>query len=312
LRLLTSLVLGMTTLAAAPAGPPTPIVFEPGIISGVEHDAALAFTPDGRGVYFQRSDGTDSRILVSRLRNGRWSEPEVAPFSGRWSDMEPAMAADGSHIIFISNRPIVPGGQPIDGFFGGQPQPGGGGNLWRVDRTADGWSEPYRLPETVNVGTNVFAPSILRDGSLLFMRSDPTTGKFRIYRSQHGPDGYATAGPMPFSTGAVTDVDPVADRDETFIIFGSGRPPAKDMDLFIVRRSGAGWGTPQHLGPVINAPGSDAEPRLSADEKQLYFSSERRLADAKGVAAPGDWNNGKYNIWTIDLGGLPVPIRTRS
>src|SRR5579859_7530720 len=89
-----------------------PELFAPGIISGAVHDASPAFSPDGKTVYFHRSGpGLAGVILVSHLREGRWSEPEIASFSGVWQDIEPAMAPDGSYLIFASNRPIVPGGK---------------------------------------------------------------------------------------------------------------------------------------------------------------------------------------------------------
>lgn len=167
-----------------------PAVFEAGTISGPEHEAAPAFSPDGKSVYFQRSDGEHSTILVSDCLNGAWSAPVTASFSGRWNDMEPAFSADGSYIIFASSRPVDPVGQPIDGFFGGVVQKGGGGNLWRVDRRRDGsWGVPKRLPDTVNAGTNVFAPSLIADGTLFLMRPDPATRRFRLYSSAPGRKG---------------------------------------------------------------------------------------------------------------------------
>lgn len=281
-----------------------PTVFEAGTISGPEHEAAPAFSPDEKSIYFQRSDSEHSTILTSDRVNGAWSAPVTAPFSGRWNDMEPAFSADGNYIVFASSRPIDPAGQPIDGFFGGVVQKGGGGNLWRVDRRRDGsWGTPRRLPDTVNAGTNVFAPSLLGDGTLFFMRPDPGTHRFRLYSSTPGPKGYQAAIPLPFSTGATTDVDPVVSRDGRFIVFASGRPPAVGMDLFVSRRTSAGWSEPQHLGVRVNSPGSDAEPRLSPDEQTLYFSSERKVADSTA-----DWNSGKYNIWTIPIAdALPPP-----
>jgi hypothetical protein len=51
---------------------------------------------------------------------------------------------------------------------------------------------------------------------------------------------------------------------------------------------------------VVNSTGSDAEPRLSPDGKTLYFSSERVAIEATGQAA-ANWNNGKYNIWSVPL-----------
>src|SRR5690242_3108722 len=90
--------------------PGVPEIFAPGVISGAGHGAAPAFTPDGKSVYFQRSTPAGSVILVSHWARGKWSAPEIAPFSGEWNDIEPAMAPDGSFLVFISSRPITPGG----------------------------------------------------------------------------------------------------------------------------------------------------------------------------------------------------------
>jgi hypothetical protein len=286
--------------AATPAnGPAAPTVFAPGVISGPQHETAPAFSPDGRTVWFSRSDGTASTVLVSHREGERWSAPEVAPFSGRWNDMEPAMAPDGSHLVFVSNRPAHEGGAPLDGVFNGRTVPGGGGNLWRVDRTSTGWGAPQRLPDLVNASASTFAPSVARDGSLWFMRPDPTSGRFRLYRAPVGDGRYGTPAPLPFSDGSATDVDPAVAPDESFVVFGSGRAPARGIDLFIARRIDGAWTAPMSLGDTVNSAGSDAEPRLGPDGGTLYFSSERRSplpADANA-----DWNNGKYNLWAVDL-----------
>lgn len=287
-----------------------PTVFAPGVISRAPHEAAPAFTPDGRIVFFQRGNPSESTILVSHREDGRWSMPTIASFSGKWNDMEPGMAPDGSYLVFISSRPIIPGGEPIDGFFNGKHFPGQGGNIWRVDRTADGWGKPHRLPDAINSGTSIFAPSVARDGSLYFMHPDKDTGHFRLFRAQWRNGHYLKPAPLPFSTGATTDVDPAVDPDERFLVFGSGRKPAADMDLFIVFHTDNGWGTPIHLGTTVNSPGSDAESRLSPDEKWLYFSSERlvpshfprtREQARRDNQMASVWNNGQYNIWRVLL-----------
>src|SRR5580700_11258572 len=92
--------------------PDSPQVFGPGIISGPVHDMAPAFTPDGKTVYFHRSGpGLTGVILVSYLRNGAWSRPGIASFSGQWQDIEPAMSPDGSYLLFSSNRPVGKDGE---------------------------------------------------------------------------------------------------------------------------------------------------------------------------------------------------------
>jgi hypothetical protein len=66
---------------------PDPKIFSPGVISGSASDGAPTFTSDGRTLYFTRSGGTWGFILESHF-NGDWSSPQIAPFSGQWSDMQ--------------------------------------------------------------------------------------------------------------------------------------------------------------------------------------------------------------------------------
>lgn len=320
---LSSLCLAAACLGAARAAEPSmPQVFAPGVLSGPAHDSAPAFTPDGDTVYFGRSSAAQSTILVAHRRGGGWSTPEVAAFSGEWNDMEPAMAPDGSYLVFVSSRPIAAGGAEIEGRFNGAMQPGG--NLWRVDRRGEGWSAPVRLPGTVNVGTATFAPSVAADGSLWFMAPDADSGKFRLFRSQWRDGAFETAQPLPFSDGKVTDVDPAVAPDESFVVFGSGRIKGRGVDLFVAFRDGSAWSEPAWLGDVVNSPGSDAEPRLGPDRRTLYFSSERTLpvkfprsreqaaADQARLLA---WDNGNYNLWSVSLApwldahrdGKPLP-----
>lgn len=76
-----------------------PTVFAPGIISTGDYDSHPAFTPDGRTLYFVRSNPNFSfwTILVSHFQKGKWSEPEVAPFSGQYSDADPFIAPDARY-----------------------------------------------------------------------------------------------------------------------------------------------------------------------------------------------------------------------
>ena len=294
------IILIFTFGTAVAAGTAAPEVFAPGIISGPEHDTAPAFTPDGRTVYFSRSDGNRSTLLVSHLRRAGWTEPQTAPFSGTWSDMEPAMSPDGRFIVFVSNRPVEEGGKPLDGFFNGRAFPAGGGNLWRVDARGSGWSQPARLPEIVNNNTSTFAPAVAIDGTLYFMHPAADSKRFQLFRAQFEGGTYREPQTLPFSDGSTTDVDPAVAPDESFMVFGSGRTPARSMDLFIVFRKKDVWGTPVHLGDLVNSPGSDAEARLSPDHKTLYLSSER-LASGDSSQPRPPWDNGKYNIWHVSL-----------
>ena len=307
LPLLTLMLSAALAVQAAEPLACVPQVFAPGVISGPDHDTAPAFARDGRTVWFSRSDAAHSTILESHLDGGRWSAPRTASFSGRWKDMEPALSPDGRFLVFVSNRPAHGDGAPLDGLFMGKSFPGGGGNLWRVERTADdGWSAPVRLPDVVNADPSTFAPSVAADGSLWFMRPVDGGKRFRLYRAQWRDGRFEAAQPLPFSDGSTNDVDPAVAPDESFVVFSSSRAPARDMDLFISTRDGDTWSAPRHLGDAVNSPGSDAEARLSPDARTLYFSSERRSTAATDRDAA--WNNGKYNVWSVELAACK-PVR---
>ncbi|MEO8881644.1 MAG: hypothetical protein ABI446_14720 [Gemmatimonadaceae bacterium] len=289
-----------------------PEVFAPGIISGAANDLSPAFTSDGQTVVFTRANSEQSTIVVSHLSHGRWSKPEIASFSGVWRDLEPAMAVDGSYLIFASNRPAVEGGKVLDAFYNGASQPGKGGNLWRVDRTANGWGTPHRLPDVINSNSSIFSPALAGDGSLYFMRPTGAKTRFHIFRAQSTASAYQAPVAVPVSASdSVGDFDPVVAPDESFMVFSSGRMPGNGTSLFIALRQNGAWSTPTYMGAVVSPPATgNIEARLSPDHRILYFSSSRvvplpinpdRTASEKGLEAMELWNNGLANIWRVSL-----------
>jgi Tol biopolymer transport system component len=243
-----------------------------------EHDASLAFTPNRKTVFFARGRGEARRILVADRRGDTWSMARPAPFSGAWMDMEPAMAPDGSYLVFASNRPAIPGGAALDGYYDDQPQPRRGGNLWRINRRGNGWSAPVRLPDVVNSSRSVYAPAVATDGSVYFMQADPKTSHFRLYVSHLAGGQLQRATPLSFSDGVTDDYDPAVAPDQSFIVFTSDRPPSSSTssDIFIAFATPGGWSKPVDLGVA------GTESRLDPDLATLYFSGAdhhiRRLA----------------------------------
>jgi len=288
----------------------SPRLFAPGVISGSADDMSPAFTPDGETVFFTRGNDSGSMILVSHLVKGQWSAPLIAPFSGRWNDLETAMAPDGSFLVFASNRPPDGGVKPLDGKFNGKVFPALGGNLWRVDRQAAGWGEPKRLSDTINADTGTFSPSIASDGSIYFMRPK-ANGHFALYRSQYDRGTYQAAVPIGIGDDTTEDVDPAVAPDESFIVYSSNHPDRHDPKrLLIAFHENGKWGTPIDLGDEVNEKGSNIEARLGSDRATLYFSTntvppisfprseqqaQRELEEMRV------WADGRENIWYVSL-----------
>ena len=85
-----------------------PQLFAPGVICTGDIEFGPAFEPDGKTVYFSKGSPGLKRvswILVSRFVDGAWKTPEVASFSGRYSDIDPTLSPDGKKLFFASTRP---------------------------------------------------------------------------------------------------------------------------------------------------------------------------------------------------------------
>jgi len=276
-----ALVLGSCGAFAQTNPPPSPVatMFSAEVQWGPQTDASPTFTPDGNTVLFTRRTGTSRQIMISHKQGDTWSQPVVAPFSNVGNSIAPAMAPDGSYLIFASNRPTTAGGKSLDGFFAGKAQPERGGNLWRVDRKGDGWGTPVRLPDIINRSSSTYDMSIAKDGSLYFTQGDAKTGAFRLYESAFRNGSLQAPEPLPFSDGVTEDYDPAVAPDQSFLVFSSERAPTPSgsADLFIVYATANGWSAPVHIGP------SGFQAKLSPDLSTLYFDNK----------PPG--------IWTIPL-----------
>jgi Tol biopolymer transport system component len=296
--ILTMASVANATSPAAPAAAPT--IFAPDVIAGNADDGAAAFTPDGNTVIFMR--GTDSFTLMESHRDrGRWSAPRAASFSGHWRDLDPAMAPDGSFLLFVSNRPTDPGGQPLDAVHASKRRAGQGMNLWRVDRRGDSWGTPLRLPDIINRCSMTFAPSIAADGSIYFIGCEQADGPLRLLHAGYRTSHYDTPVRVLIGSGDAIVRDPAVAPDRSFLVI-SMKPAGSHQPyrLAITFHSDAGWSMPIDLGDTVNRGKHSMGAQLGPNHRTLYFYSDRRLPPSDPRAA-ARWNNGDDHIWQVSL-----------
>ena len=312
--LVATLMFASATAVAEPLV--APVVFAPGVISSGANDGAPTISPDGRALYFERTNGRWSAILESHSTAGQWSAPELASFSGTSSDQQPTLSPDGSYLIFVSSRPLpAPNGT----------DPNFASHLYRVNREPQGWSDPVELPTSVNISDRVFKPSIAGNGDLYFMSDvgGASLPQWRLFVARRTAGGYAPAEPLPFSGPEDHDVDPFIASDQSFLIFSSNtRGDIHDAHehLFITRRTASGWSAIapiRYEGDTLGA--DDGEAQVSPDGTTLYFTSSRVPPMARvrtpettqeGLQRMNTWDNGNSNVWmlpTTGFGELPAP-----
>ncbi|MBD8874602.1 hypothetical protein [Rhodanobacter sp. DHB23] len=251
---------------------------QPVTLDGILHadsDDTLAFTPDGNTVFFDRSEGRRKTIMVSHKAGGRWSQPEVAGFSGHWFDQDPVMAPDGSYLLFDSDRPPTSGAQPLvqDYFVGGRAA---GSNLWRVDRHGGGWGEPVWLGPTVNNDVFVDFASIAADGSLYFIRWDKQAKTMHTWRAEQHGGRYLAPVRVGLGDPDVSTHDPAIAPDRSFIVFDYGKTKGGLGRLCIAFREGDHWSRPLDLGDAVNKD-MPWGAHIAPDGHSVYFTGQSGL-----------------------------------
>jgi hypothetical protein len=243
----------------------TGALFAPGFISTGLDEGTIAFTPDGTECFWTVVFSGTETIVTSRLENGRWSGPEVAPFSGRYYDGWPAFRPDGRRLFFHSARP-VPGTGPAARV-----------NIWFVDRTAAGWSEPRPVGSPVNGEENSCCPSVTGDGTL-YISKKFSDGTEKICRAALVDGQYRPLEILPATVNARKEsFHAYISPDEGYLIFphyGTKDSIGGGVNYYVsFRGPDGGWGELINLGPGINSNRCGGMASITADGRYIFYQA---------------------------------------
>ena len=285
--------------------PATAALFEPGIISiGAATTYRPAFTPDQRTVYYTMEVGNDYVILVAHFRNHRWSTPEIASFSGKYSDAEPYLSPDGLRLFFASKRPAA-GDQPKKDY-----------DLWMVQRSRGGpLGSPQRLPDSINTDVHELYPAVTSDGTLYFSRFGPGG----IWRARQTNGQYVAAEKLGTPINAdMKEAGAYVAPSGRYLIFEAKNPKGLGgTDFYISYQRDGAWTEPRNLGPVVNSSAEETCAMVSPDGRYLFFTSSRKLPDrdvaiGKGLnytemmARPNSPGRGRWHLYYVATAAVGI------
>lgn len=261
----------------------TVMMFAPGIISTGMEERDAAFVNNGREFFFTRIIDSVYTIFHSEEYDGRWTDPEVASFSGRYDDAEPIFSTYGHGLYFISNRPAE--GKPFDkkDF-----------DIWYTYKTLEGWVEPQPLGAPVNTSQMEFFPSVTHDGTLYFGRSDEPNDRSDIYRSRRDEGKFTEPEKLPeIINAAENPFNACIAPDESYLIFcayRSGSSFGKSDYYISFRDEDDNWSAPVNLGEGINTSGDEYSPHITPGGKYFFFCTNgnpRQFTDPLGLIDAG-------------------------
>ena len=248
----------------------TPELFAPGIISTCTQHSSVYFSRDGKEVYFSRMYPRPSVIMYMREENGQWASPRVV-----CEGLTPGLAPDGKTVFFSTSIPTW--------------------KLYKLLKTAGGWTEPELLPPHINFQRRQDTPYAAADGTLYFCSM---FGKADgIYRARLRNDDYMAPERIEYGiSNEFTSFSPYVALDESYMIFSSIRPGYGISDLYIsFHHEDGSWTEPKNMGPKINTAAKEAFPFVTFDGKYLFFMSNR-ASKLNKTSIP----NGPGNVYWLD------------
>lgn len=237
----------------------TPKVFAPDIISTAEHEYACTFSPDGREFYFSRGSGQYNRktIMVTRLEDDGWSEPEQAFMDFESECFEPHITCDGKKMFFMGFNEVSGHAMPdIDVFYS--------------ERQGQSWGEIKHMGEPFNPHRAMYISSTL-DGTIYttdsremdIVRSRFVDGEYQAYENLAMPINTAGAEMYPFIA-----------PDESYLLFCKMSQDGGSI-LVSFRAEDDSWTEPQKIETGMPC----GCPSVSPDGKYLFFVSGRPKGD---------------------------------
>lgn len=244
-----------------------PVIFGPQDISDGFDNRDIALSPSNDELFTTIQYGLSySGILYSGKKGNRWSKPEMAFFSGRFNDLEPAFSPDGKKLFFTSNRPLSDTGNSPKDY-----------DIWFIEKNTDGWSKPKNAGSIINTSKDEFYASLAANGNLYFTRDNDSTVD-DIFVSKYLNGTYVKPYALDSNVNSKGyDFNCFIDPDEKYLLYSSYKR-SDDMgggDLYISVNKNGKWQPSIHLDSGINSNTIDYSPFISSDKKYFFFTSRR-------------------------------------
>ena len=149
------------------------------VVNTKYHDSNLGFSPDGKTLYIYSDEGNGDIYYTNLLSEDTWSIPESLSEninSSGYNEKSVSQSADGSILLFASNRPGGYGGFDI---------------YYSIKNKKDEWGPSKNIGDIINTDMDEDGCFLQFDGKTLYFSSTGHDGMggFDIYKTEYDSAG---------------------------------------------------------------------------------------------------------------------------
>jgi len=257
-----------------PAPGQTPKVFAPNFISTEASEFGSVFNTDATEFYYGVDVHGKNEIRYSQRIDNQWSTPETILIHERYGYNDPFLSPDEQRLYFISNSPLDGQGAPKEDI-----------DIWYIEKTGNGWSEPINAGPNINSEVNEYYISFTNDDTMYYSsnKKNPLTkepSSFDIFTSKYVEGAFQKSVALPEAINtAAYEADVFVDPNEQYVIFCAIRSEGLGRgDLYIsFKNSDGSWTKSMNMGTRINTPHHELCPFVSKDGKYLFYTSKQDI-----------------------------------
>ncbi|WP_350290117.1 ankyrin repeat domain-containing protein [uncultured Croceitalea sp.] len=246
-------------------------IFAPNVISTEEYEFGSVFNKAGTEFYYGVDVNGKTEIRYSELQGDTWTSPKIILSHKQYGYNDPFLSPDENRLYFISNSAMDGKGEQKDI------------DIWYVNRTGSGWSEPVNAGPNINTSNEEYYISFTKDGTMYFSTdaySDENNRNHDIYYSKfvNGEFQKAIRLDDAINTNAY-EADVFVAPDESYIIFCAMRSEGMGRgDLYIsFKKEDGSWSQSVNMGDAINTEGHELCPFVTHDGKYLFYTSKQDI-----------------------------------
>lgn len=241
-----------------------PEIFAPGIVSTGMSEINACFSPNNKEFLYSIIMPNRQFVIMSMIyKDNKWTEPEVASFSGKYSDADPFITIDGKWLYFVSKRPIDKKQTTKNDW-----------DIWRLENINGKWSNIERLNSDINSEADDIYPTLTKQGTLYYSSGRLGKNNRDIFYAKSNGREFEVSIKLSDTINSHWEGDIYISPEEDYMIFRSfGRK--EGSGLYISFNNDGHWNLPQRMGKEINKTGRELCPIVSPDGKFFFFTSNR-------------------------------------